>query len=158
MLLIPWSFADQLAATLNKSLRGPAVCDRLASFPFGIGDRSFFMPAMFSGSSTELVMTAHEKPAKPNYFRHLATDMVHAGTTRSQWGETSEALHLTQGFVYESAEAAEARFKGEDHGFIYSRYANPTVSMFEERMCAMEGAEDCIATATGMAAISSALM
>ncbi|MEN0087602.1 MAG: O-succinylhomoserine sulfhydrylase [Pseudomonadota bacterium] len=103
-------------------------------------------------------MTAHEKPAKPNYFRHLATDMVHAGTTRSQWGETSEALHLTQGFVYESAEAAEARFKGEDPGFIYSRYANPTVDMFEKRMCALEGAEDARAFTSGMAAVTASLM
>lgn len=87
-----------------------------------------------------------------------ATRLIHSGTNRSQFGETSEALYLTQGFVYDSAEAAEARFKGDDDGYIYSRYANPTVSMFEERMCAMEGAEDCIATATGMAAISSALM
>ena len=65
---------------------------------------------------------------------------MHAGTLRSQFGETSEAMFLTQGFVYESAEAAEARFKGEEPGFIYSRYANPTVDMFEKRMCALEGA------------------
>ncbi|MEM1316899.1 MAG: O-succinylhomoserine sulfhydrylase [Pseudomonadota bacterium] len=87
-----------------------------------------------------------------------ATRLVHSGTHRSPYGETSEALYLTQGFVYDSAEAAEARFKGDEDGFVYSRYANPTVAMFEERMCAMEGAEACIATATGMAAISSALM
>ena len=60
---------------------------------------------------------------------------------RSQFAETSEALFLTQGFVYPDAEAAEARFKGEDPGFVYSRYANPTVAMFEERMCLLEGAE-----------------
>lgn len=87
-----------------------------------------------------------------------ATKMVHAGTQRSQFGETSEALFLTQGFVYDSAEAAEARFKGEDDGFVYSRYANPTVDMFEKRMCALEGAEAARATASGMAAISSALL
>lgn len=87
-----------------------------------------------------------------------ATKMVHAGTQRSQFGETSEALFLTQGFVYDSAEAAEARFKGEDDGFVYSRYANPTVEMFEKRMCALEGAEAARATASGMAAISSALL
>ncbi|MCB1419432.1 MAG: O-succinylhomoserine sulfhydrylase [Notoacmeibacter sp.] len=86
------------------------------------------------------------------------TLLVHGGTLRSQFGETSEALYLTQGFVYDSAEAAEARFKGEEPGFIYSRYANPTVDMFEKRMCALEGAEDARATASGMAAISSALL
>ncbi|MEN0002348.1 MAG: PLP-dependent transferase, partial [Pseudomonadota bacterium] len=62
--------------------------------------------------------------------------MVHAGTNRSQHGETSEALYLTQGFVYDSAEQAEARFAGDEPGFIYSRYANPTVAMFEERLAA----------------------
>lgn len=86
------------------------------------------------------------------------TTLVHAGTQRSQFGETSEALFLTQGFIYDSAEAAEARFKGEDPGFIYSRYANPTVDMFEKRMCALEGAEDGRATASGMAAVSAALL
>ncbi|MEO0635410.1 MAG: O-succinylhomoserine sulfhydrylase [Pseudomonadota bacterium] len=102
-------------------------------------------------------MTASDQQAnKPN--RHLATEMVHAGTTRSQWGETSEALHLTQGFVYDSAEAAEARFKGDDPGFIYSRYANPTVDMFEKRMCALEGAEDARAFTSGMAAVTASLM
>jgi O-succinylhomoserine sulfhydrylase len=87
-----------------------------------------------------------------------ATHLVHSGTLRSQFGETSEAMYLTQGYVYDSAEAAEARFKGEDPGFIYSRYANPTVDMFEKRMCALEGAEDARATASGMAAVSAALL
>lgn len=87
-----------------------------------------------------------------------ATTLVHGGTLRSGFGETSEALYLTQGFVYETAEAAEARFKGEEPGFIYSRYANPTVDMFEKRMCLLEGAEDARATASGMAAIASALL
>lgn len=86
------------------------------------------------------------------------TALVHGGTTRSSFGETSEALYLTQGFVYESAEAAEARFKGEEPGFIYSRYANPTVDMFERRMCALEGAEDARATASGMAAVTASLL
>ncbi len=86
-----------------------------------------------------------------------ATKLVHGGTTRSQFGETSEALHLTQGYVYDSAEAAEARFKGEDDGYIYSRYANPTVSMFEERMCLLEDAQSGKATATGMAAVTAAI-
>jgi O-succinylhomoserine sulfhydrylase len=77
---------------------------------------------------------------------------------RSEHGETSEAIYLTQGYVYESAEAAEARFKGETPGFIYSRYANPTVDMFEKRMCALEGAEDARATASGMAAVTAAIL
>ncbi|ORE97884.1 O-succinylhomoserine sulfhydrylase [Aurantimonas sp. 22II-16-19i] len=92
-----------------------------------------------------------KKPLKP------ATLMVHGGTTRSNFGETSEALFLTQGFVYATAEAAEARFKGEEPGFIYSRYANPTTRMFEERMMALEGAEDARGTASGMAAVASAI-
>jgi O-succinylhomoserine sulfhydrylase len=87
-----------------------------------------------------------------------ATRMVHAGTTRSAFGETSEAMFLTQGFVYDSAEAAEARFKGDDPGFVYSRYANPTVEMFEQRMCALEGAEAARATASGMAAVAAAIL
>jgi O-succinylhomoserine sulfhydrylase len=86
------------------------------------------------------------------------TAMVHSGTLRSGFGETSEAIYLTQGYVYESAEAAEARFKGEAPGFIYSRYANPTVDMFEKRMCALEGAEDARATASGMAAVAASLL
>jgi len=86
------------------------------------------------------------------------TRMVHGGTMRSPFGETSEALYLTQGFVYKSSSAAEARFKGEDEGYIYSRYANPTVTMFEQRMCQLEGAEAALATTSGMAAVTSALL
>jgi len=86
------------------------------------------------------------------------TAMVHAGSLRSQFAETSEALFLTQGYVYPDAETAEARFKSEAGGFIYSRYANPTVAMLEERMCALEGAKAARATASGMAAVSSALL
>ncbi len=87
------------------------------------------------------------------------TRAVHGGTRRSQYGEVSEAVFLTQGFVYDSAEAAEARFiqAGEDE-FIYARYGNPTVRMFEERIAMLEGAEDGFATASGMAAVSGALM
>ncbi|MEL6502977.1 MAG: O-succinylhomoserine sulfhydrylase [Pseudomonadota bacterium] len=87
-----------------------------------------------------------------------ATRLVHGGTNRSSHGETSEALYLTQGFVYDSAEAARDRFAGDEPGYIYSRYANPTVTMFEERMCALEGAEAAMGTASGMGAISSALL
>lgn len=86
------------------------------------------------------------------------TALVHGGALRSQFGETSEALFLTQGYIYDSAEQAEARFKDEKSGFIYSRYANPTVAMFEERMRAFEGAEAARATASGMAAVSAALL
>lgn len=83
---------------------------------------------------------------------------VHSGTRRSQYGELSEAMFLTQGFVYDSAEAAEQRFikSGEDE-YIYARYGNPTVAMFEDRIAALEGAEDAFATASGMAAVSGAL-
>jgi len=88
----------------------------------------------------------------------VETRMVHDGTMRSSFGETSEALYLTQGFVYESSEAAEARFAGEDDGYVYSRYANPTVTMFEQRMCALEGAEAALATTSGMAAVTSAML
>ncbi|MBP2235755.1 O-succinylhomoserine sulfhydrylase [Sinorhizobium kostiense] len=87
-----------------------------------------------------------------------ATQLVHGGTLRSQYGETSEAIFLTQGFVYDSSEAAEARFKGETDGFIYARYGSPTNDMFEKRMCMLEGAEDARATASGMAAVSSAIL
>ena len=86
------------------------------------------------------------------------TQAVHGGARRSQYGEVAEALYLTQGFVYPSAEAAEARFValGEDE-FIYARYGNPTVAAFEERMAALEGTEDAFAAASGMAAVSGAL-
>ena len=87
-----------------------------------------------------------------------ATQMVHGGSMRSPFGETSEAMFLTQGFVYDSAEAAEARFKGEEDGYVYSRYANPTVSMFEERMCLLEGAEAAKATSSGMAAVAASIL
>ena len=90
--------------------------------------------------------------------RDKRTLAVHAGTRRSQYSEMSEAIFMTQSFVYESAEAAESRFEqaGEDE-FIYARYGNPTVRMFEERIAALEGAEDGFATASGMAAVHGAL-
>ncbi|MEE4117631.1 MAG: O-succinylhomoserine sulfhydrylase [Paracoccaceae bacterium] len=87
------------------------------------------------------------------------TRAVHAGIRRSGYGEVSEALFLTQGFVYDSAEQAEQRFlKAGDDEFIYARYGNPTVRMFEDRIAALEGAEDAFATASGMAAVNGALM
>src|SRR6201991_5217396 len=86
------------------------------------------------------------------------TQLVHAGTLRSQFGETSEALFLTQGYVYDSSLQAEKRFKNEEPGYQYSRFSNPTVSMFDQRMAALEGAESARATATGMAAVTTAIM
>jgi len=88
----------------------------------------------------------------------LETELVHAGTMRSSFAETSEALYLTQGYVYETALSAEKRFKNEEPGYQYSRFSNPTVTMFEQRMAALEGAEAARATATGMAAVTTALM
>lgn len=86
-----------------------------------------------------------------------STKLVHGGTTRSSYGETCEALYLTQGYQYASAEAAEARFNGDEDGYVYSRYGNPTVAMFEERMCMLEGAQAARAMASGMAAVTSAI-
>ena len=88
---------------------------------------------------------------------HEETRAVRAGLVRSPFGETSEALFLTSGYVYDCAEEAAARFAGEAEGFVYSRYANPTVRMLEERLMALEGAEACMATASGMAAMFSSL-
>src|SRR5581483_2310876 len=87
----------------------------------------------------------------------VATRLVRGGTARSPYGETAEALYLTQSFIYDTAEAADARFAGADPGYIYSRYGNPTVKMFEDRLALLEGAEACRATASGMAAVHLAL-
>jgi O-succinylhomoserine sulfhydrylase len=86
------------------------------------------------------------------------TKLIHGGTRRSPFGETSEALFLTSGFAYDRAEDAEARFADRAEGFTYSRVGNPTVRVFEERMAALEGAEEATATASGMAAVNAALM
>ncbi|HLH98801.1 MAG TPA: O-succinylhomoserine sulfhydrylase [Xanthobacteraceae bacterium] len=102
-------------------------------------------------------MNAPVNPSQAKRYRP-ETRLVHAGTLRSEFGETSEALFLTQGYVYETAASAERRFKGEEAGYQYSRFSNPTVSMFEARMCALEGAQAARATATGMAAVTTALM
>ncbi len=87
-----------------------------------------------------------------------ATLLVHAGTERTPYGETSEAMFLTSGFVYDDAEQAEATFLGQATHYQYSRFGNPTVAALERRLAALEGAEDCRATATGMAAVSAALL
>ena len=87
-----------------------------------------------------------------------ATQLVHGGTVRTPYGETSEALFLTSGFVYDSAAQAENTFTGAEKHFQYSRFGNPTVAMFEQRLALLEGAEACRATATGMAAVHATLM
>ena len=86
-----------------------------------------------------------------------ATKLVRGGLTRSEFNETSEALYMSSGYVYESAEEAEAAFAGDKDRYIYSRYANPTLSMLEERLALLEGAEACATTASGMAAVFAAL-
>jgi O-succinylhomoserine sulfhydrylase len=87
-----------------------------------------------------------------------ATRLVHGGVQRSHHGETAEALFLTSGYVYDDAEQAEATFAGTTEHYQYSRFANPTLTMLEQRLCAIEGAEDCRTTATGMAAVNAALL
>ena len=94
---------------------------------------------------------------RPKSYRP-ATQLVHGGVSRSQHGETAEALFLTSGFVYESAEQAEATFAGTVQHYQYSRFGNPTVAMLEERLALIEGAEACRATATGMAAVHAAML
>jgi O-succinylhomoserine sulfhydrylase len=90
----------------------------------------------------------------------LATQLVRAGLLRSPHKETAEAIYLTSGFVYDSAEEADARFAGSEPGYLYGRYANPTVRVFEERLMALEGegAEECLAVGSGMAAVNAALL
>jgi O-succinylhomoserine sulfhydrylase len=93
----------------------------------------------------------------PSNYRP-ATRLVHGGVQRSQFGETAEALYLTSGYVYDDAEQAEGTFAGSVEHYQYSRFANPTLSMLEERLCLIEGAEACRTTATGMAAVNAALL
>ena len=100
----------------------------------------------------------HDAKAHDSSQWHLDTRLVHDGQVRSSFGETSEALFLTQGHVYETAESCEARFNDSEPGYIYARFSNPTVAMFEARMAALEGAEAARATASGMAAVTAALM
>src|SRR6056297_1121327 len=137
-----WRFVTGLRATLNIPLKRRSMRE-----PLSLGrDRGFFV-----GGRALLEDDMSDKWNK-------RTSAVHGGTKRSQWGEVSEAIFLTQGFVYDSAEAAAARFEaaGPDE-YIYARYGNPTVAMFEERIAGLEGAEDAFATASGMAAVSGAL-
>jgi O-succinylhomoserine sulfhydrylase len=86
-----------------------------------------------------------------------ATKLIRGGVVRTPYGETAEAMFLTQSFVYDSAESADARFAGDEPGFVYSRYANPTTKMFEDKLALLEGAQACRSTASGMAAVSTAL-
>lgn len=88
----------------------------------------------------------------------LETRLVHGGIQRSHFGEVSEALFLNSGFCYDAAETAEKRFNGQEPGYVYSRYSNPTLVMLEERLATLEGAERCIVVASGMAAVFAALM
>ncbi len=101
-------------------------------------------------------------PLRPGFFMDkkpdLATLGVRAGQARTEFNEHAEALFLTSSFVFDSAEQAAARFTGAEDGFVYSRFSNPTVSMFQERLAALEGAESCIATASGMSAILATAM
>ncbi len=83
------------------------------------------------------------------------TRAVRAGTLRSAFNEHSESVFLTSSFIFDNAAQAAERFSGADEGYVYSRFTNPTVRMFEQRLASLEGAEDCIATASGMAAIMS---
>ncbi|HUQ26493.1 MAG TPA: O-succinylhomoserine sulfhydrylase [Burkholderiales bacterium] len=88
----------------------------------------------------------------------LSTKGVRAGTLRSEFQEHSEALYLTSSFVFDNAKQAATRFAGSEEGMVYTRYTNPTVSMFQSRLAALEGAESCVATASGMAAILASVM
>ena len=103
-------------------------------------------------------MSKAKNPLSDPRNRAAETHLIHGGTTRSQYGETSEAIFLTSGYVYPNSAHAEALFKGEIQGHNYSRFANPTVDMFEERMALLEGAEAARAFATGMAAVTNAVM
>src|SRR3978361_1111235 len=109
---------------------------------------------LWAANFQESVMTMSKAAGR----LHPETLLVHEGSLRSGFGETSEAMFLTQGHVYDSAEQAEGRFTGDDPGFQYGRLSNPTVAMFEQRMAAFEGAEAARATATGMAAVTAALL
>ncbi len=110
-----------------------------------------------SDTATTRPAAGGTQPADPSRWRPQ-TRLVRGGTRRSANAETSEAIYLTSGYVYDEAAQAEAAFKGEADRFIYSRYGNPTVAMFEERMRLFEGAEAAMATASGMAAVFGTLM
>jgi O-succinylhomoserine sulfhydrylase len=133
--------ADLIAATQNNSLKDAV------SWPLE--------PALLF---LEDAMSRDNNPLSDPRRRSPATLLVSGGTERSQHGETSEALFLNSGYVYATSGAAEARFKGETQGYIYSRFSNPTVEMFQRRMALLEGAEDARGLASGMAAVTTATM
>ncbi|MBL8548748.1 MAG: O-succinylhomoserine sulfhydrylase [Hyphomonadaceae bacterium] len=105
-------------------------------------------------------MTKSGKPRNPRNPRRLSTQLVRGGLSRSQHKETAEAIFLTSGFVYDSAAEADSRFAGTSPGYLYGRYANPTVRVFEERLIALEGpgAEECLAVGSGMAAVNTSML
>ena len=107
-------------------------------------------------ASMETVMMDKKNKNYRKYKKQ--TQLVRGGLIRSQHGETSEAIFMNSGYVFNSAEEAKAKFAGELDGYLYSRYGNPTVTMFEERMALNEEAEACFATASGMAAVFASLM
>src|SRR3954468_2540006 len=113
---------------------------------------------MSESSASKFTASQSTASASPTLRYRPETRLVHSGTLRSQFAETSEALFLTQGFLYDTAEECEARFKGGDPGFLYSRFSNPNVGMFEQRMVELEGAGAARATATGMAAVTTAIL
>ena len=125
-----------MRATLKKSLKGRDARNALA-----------VRPGFFVSGAQDM-----------NKRRGPRTELIHGGIERSQFGETAEPIHMTSGFIYERAEQAEDRFRDRDQGFMYSRYGNPTVRTFEERMMALEGAEAACATGSGMAAVHAAIM
>jgi O-succinylhomoserine sulfhydrylase len=144
--------AGRLATTLNKSLKGRGLDDP----GFWRRSKSGFFAAG-RNDVRSLTVVAGDRKTRGGAWKP-ATQLVHEGTLRSQFGETSEAIFLNSGYVYKSAEQAEARFKGDEQGYVYSRYANPTVSMFEARMCALEGAEAARGTSSGMAAVAASML
>jgi O-succinylhomoserine sulfhydrylase len=132
----------------QRPQRGGAVAACHAALPYRSRRGDF---------DEEILMNARgQKPDMKTL--HPATQLVHGGTNRSQFGEVSEALFLTQAYAYPDMETAEARMKGAEPGYVYSRYSNPTVDMFQQRMALLEGAEAARATASGMAAVTTALM
>src|SRR5262245_56693979 len=150
--------AGRLAATLNNSLKGRARrISRSRSFGFWPKSGFFCARPLAPVEGVEPMGATKDDKSAGKAWRP-ATRLVHEGTLRSQFGETSEAIFLNSGYVYSSAEQAEARFKGDEEGFVYSRYANPTVAMFEARMCALEGAPAARGTSSGMAAVDASLL
>jgi O-succinylhomoserine sulfhydrylase len=140
-----------------------SLCARAAICNLTFGRHPLFMPARQGDMARGRAMSDSpnsegDHPIENAADWGAATRLVRGGMARSPLGEISESLFLTQSFAYESAEAASARFAGDAPGFIYARFGNPTVKMFEDRLALLEGAQACLATASGMAAVSAALM